>query len=148
MQLLHVAASFGATENDLKQIYIQFIRSILEGSCQVWSGSLTAKNMSDLERIQKSAVKIICPRYTNYNQCLKHLKMVNLKSRYKTLTLNFARKAKSHDKLKHMFPTNDKIHNMKTQKTEVYKKTHANTQRFMKSPILYMQSLLNEYTIS
>ena len=36
-----------------------YIRSILEQSCQVWHHSLTEENKNDLERIQKSALKII-----------------------------------------------------------------------------------------
>ena len=41
MQLLRVVASFGTNKETMKLIYIQIIRVILEGSCQVWDGSLT-----------------------------------------------------------------------------------------------------------
>ena len=36
-----------------------FIRSVLESSCSVWHNSLTKENEYDLERIQKTAFKLI-----------------------------------------------------------------------------------------
>ena len=59
MQLLRQVASFGASQSDLKDIFILFIGSLLEQSATVWHSSLTENNISDLERIQKTAVKII-----------------------------------------------------------------------------------------
>ena len=59
MQLLRKVASFDPPTEDLKDIYILFIRSILEQSATVWHSSITEENKSDLERIQKSAVRII-----------------------------------------------------------------------------------------
>ena len=59
MELLRRVASFGASEDELKDIFILFIRSQLEQSAVVWHSSLTEKNKNDLERVQKSALKII-----------------------------------------------------------------------------------------
>ena len=59
MELLRRAASFSPSVEDLKDIYILFIRSILEQSATVWHSSITAENSSDLERVQKSALKVI-----------------------------------------------------------------------------------------
>ena len=44
MQLLHKISKFGAPINDLKTIYIAYIRSILEQSSNVWHSSLTIEN--------------------------------------------------------------------------------------------------------
>ena len=59
MQLLRRVAGFGTPIDDLKIIYILFIRSILEQSATLWHSSLTNENVNDLERIQKSAIQII-----------------------------------------------------------------------------------------
>ena len=59
MQLLNAAASFTSNKKDLKDIYITFVRSVLEQSPFVWHSSLTVKNRVDLERIQKAAVRVI-----------------------------------------------------------------------------------------
>ena len=144
MQLLRTAANIGASEADLKQIYFQYVRPILESSCQVWSGSLTSQNMIDLERCQKSAVKVIVQHYTNYENSLKYLNIQSLKDRFKTLTLKMARQIKNHPKFEHFFKPNEKIHKMKLRKSKVLHENIFFTERYKKSPILYMQRLLNE----
>ena len=59
MQILRRVASFGASDSDMKDIYILFVRSLLEQSATVWHSSLSQQNISDLERVQKTALKII-----------------------------------------------------------------------------------------
>ena len=44
-----------------------------------------------------------------------------------------------------MFPENDKLHSMELRKPERYKVDHANTERFRKSSVIYMQNLLNKH---
>ena len=149
MTLLQKAASFGASIEDLKQIYIAFIRSQLEQSCVVWSSSLTEKNCSDLERVQKSAIKIILgQQYKSYETALKELGMESLEKRREKLSLKFARKCVANEKTKHMFPLNNKAHQMKTRGKETFKVQFAKTDRLKKSPIIYMQRLLNEHSQS
>ena len=146
MQLLRTVAGFGASINDLKIIYILFIRSLLEQSATVWHSSLSDENRTDLERVQKTAFKIILDsRYKSYEQALEILDLESLDERREQLCLNFARKSAKHPKFKHLFPPNDKLHNMKTRKTEKFKVTHANTERFKNTSIIYMQNLLNKY---
>ena len=59
MQLLNCVASFTKNRQDLKNVYLTFIRSVLEQSAVVWHTSLTKKNRNDLERVQKVDVRII-----------------------------------------------------------------------------------------
>ena len=93
MQLLQKVASFGTATEDLKIIYVLFIRSILEQSTIVWHSSLSQENASDLERVQKSAIKIILgEQYKGYSRSLAYLGLENLESRRKKLCLDFARK--------------------------------------------------------
>ena len=67
MALLRKVASFGAPLEDLKTIYVLFIRSILEQSATVWHSSLSEENIKDLERVQKSAIRIILKeKYNGY----------------------------------------------------------------------------------
>ena len=42
------------------------------------------------------------------------------------------------------FPKNDKKHNMETRNENVFKVDFANKSRLQKSPIIFMQNLLNE----
>ena len=43
-----------------------------------------------------------------------------------------------------MFPENPNLHRMETRNTEKYTVQFAHTGRLQKSPIIYMQKLLNE----
>ena len=144
MELLRKVASFGTGVEELKEIYYLFVRSQLEQSAVVWHSSLTEENKSDLERVQKSALKIIMGgRYIGYEKALVGLGIASLDERREKLCLNFARKCLKNEKSKHMFPINEKQHEMETRNHEDYRVQHANTGRLQKSPLIYMQNLLN-----
>ena len=145
MQLLRKVASFGTNQDELKDIYILFIRSLLEQSATVWHSSLTEENINDLERIQKTAFKLILgEKYQTYDKALLKLDMETLSERRTSLCLSFAQKCCKNQKTSDMFPKNDKKHNMETRKPEIFKVQHANTERLRKSSIIYMQHLLND----
>ena len=59
MELLRKVAGFTTSIEEKKNIYMLYIRSILEQSSVVWHSSLTQDNSDDLERVQKAAGKII-----------------------------------------------------------------------------------------
>ena len=66
--------------------------SILEKSAVIWGGMLTDENKQDLERTQKSFVKLILEEnYTIYQNSLKYLGLETLETRRKHLTLKFAK---------------------------------------------------------
>ena len=58
MELLRKISTFGADLEDLKNVYILFIRSLLEQSCTVWHSGLTVENSEDLERVQSVLLKL------------------------------------------------------------------------------------------
>ena len=93
MELLCKDAGFGASTEDMKNIYILFVRSLLDQSATVWHSSLTQGNIDDLERVQKSAFKIILGNeYTSYEKSLVKLDMETLYIRREQLCLYFALK--------------------------------------------------------
>ena len=99
MQLLHNASRFTSNVSDLKQIYMLQIRSKLDQSAVVWHSSLTNKNRRDLERVQKSAVKVILgQRYTSYDEGLKSLRLQSLEERREAMCLKFAKQSLKIDK--------------------------------------------------
>ena len=143
MQILRKASQFGASVEDLKLIYFLYIRSQLEQSATVWHSTLTLKNRRDLERVQKTAIKIILNNQQNsYKKSLTKLEMETLPERREILSLNFAIKCLKNEKMKHMFPVNKK------RSKEVYFVQHANTERLKRSSIIYMQNLLNKYQLT
>ena len=145
MQLLVNVATFTKDTEDLKSIYTLFIRSMLELNSNVWHSSLTEENEQDLERVQKTAFKIILgKKYTTYQNAQNVLSLNSLKNRRKQLALDFAKKCTTNEKTKNMFPLKTKRLNNITRNKEVYKTTKARTERLKKSSIPYMQELLNK----
>ena len=55
----------GACQDTLKEVYILFVRSILEMCAPLWTGSLSKGSVEVLERVQRAACKILTPN-TDY----------------------------------------------------------------------------------
>ena len=109
MELLRRVASFGTSVEDLKNIYFLCVRSQLEQSAVVWHSSLTEDNKHDLERVQKSAVKIILgEKYKSYQQALSELSIDTLDMRRENLCIRFAKKCVRNDKTAQMFPLKER----------------------------------------
>jgi hypothetical protein len=126
MELLRKVASFGTCVEDLKNIYVLFVRSLLEQSATVWHRTLTQENIEDIERVQKSAFKIILnDKYESYTKALVKLDIEKLDDRHEQLCLNFALKCLKNPKTKEMFPVNNKTHEMGTRYPGKYLVQHA-----------------------
>ena len=59
MCILRELFDFKVSLDDLKIIYISYIRSIIEQSCVVWASSLTLEDDKKIERVQKIALRIM-----------------------------------------------------------------------------------------
>jgi hypothetical protein len=118
MELLRKVASFGTSEGELKNIYILYVRSLLEQSCTVGHCALTDEN--ELERVQKSAMKVILQeKYNGYKNALNKLDLESLSERREQLCVNFAQKCVNLIFL-NIFPLNNKYHNMHIRNTDKY----------------------------
>ena len=74
MEILRRLANFSAPVKDMVQIYIIYIRSILEQSCVIWHSSLTEEDSMRLERAKKNACRnILREKYENYDSALEVL---------------------------------------------------------------------------
>ena len=61
----------------------------MEQSAAVWHSSLNKKDSKDLERVQKSALKVILgDRYNNYEEALKTIRIDSLDERRQNYALN------------------------------------------------------------
>ena len=59
--------SLGASPKTLKEVYVLFVRSILEQCAPLWAGNLTKKSSKALTLVEKNALRIIYPR-KNYEE--------------------------------------------------------------------------------
>ena len=145
MRMLHVTSKFIKNKQDLIHIYKTFIRSKLEYSSTVWHSSLSKTNENDIERVQKSAVKLILKeKYENYESALKLLNLDTLFKRREKLCLRFAKKCLKIENLKKLFPVRNSRHIMHKRKTEKYLIKNIETERYKKSAIPAMQKMLND----
>merc|ERR1711940_415647 len=97
----------------LKQIYYSRVRCKLEQSAAVWSSSLTQRNVNDLERVQKSAVRLIFGKpYESYTDTLKELNIMRLSERRELICLKFAKNSLRLDNFKQLFPKHRNDHNV------------------------------------
>ena len=144
MQILHKLYSFSVSQSDLVEIYILYIRSVLEFNCQVWHFSLTESDAESLERVQKVACKVILKsNYENYDDALSVLGLETLKERRLKLCIKFATKCTRNPKTASMFPLNDKV-NYNLRQHESYYVQPARTNRLRDSSIPQMQRALNK----
>ena len=143
--MLRKIHSFGATQRDVVHLWVVYCRSVLEQSAVLWQGGLTQENKDNLERTQKSFVKLISKgNKANYETLLSQLNLTTLDKRRDILSLRWAKKCLSNEKTSKMFPLNKKNLQHNTRNKEKYTIFHANTQRMKNSPVIYMQHLLNK----
>ena len=135
--------NFGAETQDLLEVYLKQIRCLLEYAVAVWQPSLTYEDSIKIERVQKSALSIILgQKYKSYKSALRELNLDTLYTRRIKLCINFAKKAQKHTKFSRWFKQNEKVsvtRNKPTKFCEVY----CRTERFKKSPISYLTTILN-----
>ena len=142
MIILQKLYDFNLPHEEMVNIYVLFIRSMLEYSCVVWHSSITEEENMSIERVQKTALRIILKdQYSDYNAALQTLGLEKLSVRRDTLSLNFARKCLKDEKTADIFPLNNKT--VRTRPHEKYYVTPARTERLAKSTVPYLQRLLN-----
>ena len=139
-------ANHGATLDDLIDIYIKQVRSVLEFGVPVWSSSITNEEVKDLERVQKSFLQIaLGSEYSCYEDALAQTGLENLENRRTKLCLSFGKKAAKHPKHSHWFQkkNEEKLPNTRSVKQK-YNEPICRLERFRKSPIPYLTRLLND----
>ena len=133
----------GANEEELKDIYIKQVRSVLELAVPAWQGAITQAERNEIERFQKAAHHIILgEKYLSYRSALKQTGLQTLESRREKLCLKFVKKAVKNTKHRKWFKVSHKTAKTRQKQTK-YCKVVANKGRYQKSPIGYLTSLLN-----
>ena len=135
--------SHGADQNDLVEVYSKQIRPTLEFAVPVWHPGISKGEKNDIERVQKSAAKIILQeKYQTYIQALQILNLEQLSKRRMKICNKFATKAENHAKFSSWFKLN-KRKTITRSKQPRYCPVLYRTRRFQKSPLCYLTDLLN-----
>ena len=145
--MLRRLKALGTALPELKDIYIQHVRSILEFAVPVWHSGLTQCNRSDIERVQRAALHVILgDSYTTYENALTVMSLETLESRRSKLCNKFAIKSVKHPKHSKWFKINKKV-SITRQPQPKFCPVVSRTNRFKKSPLSYLTEVLNtKYT--
>ena len=142
MLMLHKLYDFNLPTQEMLDIYILFIRSILESSSVVWHSSITKCEQMEIEPVQKVALRIILNSdYESYEQALELTGLQTLDDRRTALCKKFALQCVKNEKTRSMFPLNPST--VDTRNHEKYFVQPATTNRLRDSATPYMQRLLN-----
>ena len=91
MSMLTKLRYVGVTIEDLIDIYVLFIRSVTEYCATAFHSSLTVEQATDIERIQKTSLKIILgDSYVSYEAALEMTGLQTLHDRREKRCLDFA----------------------------------------------------------
>ena len=139
MNILNKLKYAGINEKDLLTIYKLFVRSICEYCSVVFSSSLTQDQISKLEAIQSTALKIILgDKFVDYNSALSYFSLETLIERRMKHMLKFSLKC-TKDAYNHtMFPKNTNIRGK-----DVFQVNFARTSQYLHSAVPQCQRLLN-----
>ena len=89
--MLRRLKQYGANSEELLDVFIKQIRSVLELAVPVWQSSITMRERCDIERVQRAALNIILGyRYTSYKEALEFFNLDSLEDRRKKLCSKFA----------------------------------------------------------
>ena len=137
----------GVGIEDLINIYILFIRSCTEYCSVAFHSTLTVHQSIDLERIQKTCLKVILGEsYVSYEAALEMTGLTSLSDRREKRCLDFSLKCLKHPRNSRLFPLNPYYlsQNHEERNREKFTVNFASTESYKQSTIPYCQRLLNE----
>ena len=136
----------GTKTEDLIDIYILYIRSLVEYCSVAFHSSLTQEQEQKLERIQKTCLRVILGEmYISYEAALEMSGLKTLKQRREIRCLKFSTKCLNHPKNQRIFPRNDRRFGQNLHTREAFEVNWARTQKYKQSAIPYCQRLLNDH---
>ena len=139
--MLRRVKELGGTLEDLKTVYKLQLRCLTEDGCPAFNGALTVENDKNLERLQKVAFRVMLgSSYTGYYNAMETLNLPSLSDRRLKKCTKFALKTAKNPKYKAWF---QKMPN-RTRTAKPYYEYYARTERYRKSPLFYLTSLLNK----
>ena len=130
-------------EDLITEYYSKEIRPVLELAAPGWHSGLKKAQSESIERIQKTALKIILgPLYINYEYACSLTCIEPLNSRRVTLSFNFAKKTAEKSRHSDLFKPISNQANTRQEKKK-YQEHSWRNKRFYNSPLPSLTRLLN-----
>ena len=143
--MLRSLKRFGFNSNELCVVYKGYVRPLVEYADVVWHSSLTINQSNTIEKVQKTACRIILGySYTSYNDALNECGIESLVDRRKGHCLKFAAGLSQCPQTKDLIPPNRKeAHGRELRNSSSISNLSHRTARFSRSPVPYFIELLN-----
>ena len=138
------------TRFEMFDVYKKEVRSILEFAVPVWHSSITRKQSSERESVQKLSFKIILgPAYLLYRGACEIFHTQTLEQRRLELCKRFVMKnLKSKDHCLFTKRSNDNLPNLRQRKRSVVEEYKCNTVTFQRSSLPFLSKLANSICTS
>ena len=137
--------TLGATAEELTDVYTKQVWCVLELAVSVWSPGITAGQVAQIERVQKTACAVMLgASYIDYSHALSMLNLDLLSVRKEPLCLRFARKCAKSGKYQDWFVERkgDQVGiQTRSIKTDLIP-VHTIMMRYERSPLPYPWMLL------
>ena len=135
---------------EMFDVYAKEIRSILEYAVPVWHSSITKKQSSEIESVQKLSFKIILgPVYLSYRNACEIFHTQTLEQRRLELCKRFVMKnLKSKDHCLFIKRSNDNLPNLRQRKRSVVEEYRCNTVTYQRSSLPFLSKLANSICTS
>ena len=132
----------GASETTLKDLYILFVRSVLETSAPLWTGALlhNKKLSATLSRVQNSALRIIRPDLDSMSAATV-LGIGPLEQHRLKISIKCAKQMSEDPRFSYLFPMN--TNSIQLRNTKRFKEVSWRKTRLGYSAIPFFQKLLN-----
>lgn len=143
--MLTTLKRFGLPIEDLKTIYIGFIRPLAEYAVPAWHPGLSEHQHYALERIQKRACRIMLgTKYGSYIDALEQCQLTNLRTRREQICLQFINKLVKSPAFHNWVPNTRGVDTGKSlRNSNLLSIPKTRTERYANSPIPYMVKLWN-----
>ena len=136
----------GVSTQDLVDVFSLFIRFPLEYCCVVWHSTLTQEQSYDIERVQRTALKVILGEdYIDYQTSIGRCGLETLHSRRQKRCLAFGLRSLKHSKHKTMFQPSNEADSVEIRLKNKFHVNCAHKTRYKKSTIPFIQNMLNEH---
>ena len=130
--------------NDLRTVYLQYVRPTLEYASPAWFCGLTKVQRECLEKMQRKAFRIILTwdfcKFKPYADICVVLNIPPLTERLEQLSLNFGNSLLSSSKHREWLPP---ARNNNLRNSDSLSSIRCRTNRYRSSPIPYLTSILN-----
>ena len=142
-RLIHLRRA-GIKDLQLYRIYSVLVRPVLEANCVIFHPMLTATQSNSIERLQKQVFRLCFGTRRSYGELLHSLNLDTLAARRDKAIKKFVTKALANPRFSGRWFVRREEVGTEIRRRRPYVENRARTERYKKSPLVYMQKIAND----